>query len=174
MNLYFIRHGIAADPLDYSQDGDRPLTSKGQEKTIQVAKKIRQLDIHFAHLFTSPLVRARQTAQIFQEQGLTSQLEVLTALAPAGNLQDLLHRLAASSYQSDDCLALVGHQPDLGDWAEKLVWGEVRDKLILKKAGIIGVNFAETAIAEGQGQLFLLTSPKWLSSDDHCSRLIKR
>lgn len=163
MNLYFIRHGIAADPLDYSQDSDRPLTSKGQEKTIQVARKIRQLGIHFDHLFTSPLVRARQTTQILQEQGLTSQIEILTALAPAGDLQDLLHRLGDSSYQPDDCLALVGHQPDLGNWAEKLVWGEVRDKLILKKAGIIGVNFPETAIAAGQGQLFLLTSPKWLS-----------
>lgn len=162
MDLYFIRHGIAADATEYSQDRDRPLTTKGQEKTIQVAQKIRQLGTIFELIFTSPLLRARQTAQICQDQGLTSQIQVLAALAPGGNLQELLDLVSPSRYQPEDCLAFVGHQPDLGEWAEKLVWGQVENKLILKKAGIIGVNFPGTAIDSGQGQLFLLTAPKWL------------
>jgi phosphohistidine phosphatase len=56
----------------------------------------------------------------------------------------------------------VGHQPDLTDWAEQLIWGEIREKLILKKAGIIGLSVPPLASPLGQCQLFLLTSPKWL------------
>jgi len=59
-------------------------------------------------------------------------------------------------------LALVGHQPDLGNWAETLVWGYAKEKLVLKKAGVIGINIPDTGSPIGKSELFLLTSPKWV------------
>ena len=59
-------------------------------------------------------------------------------------------------------LALIGHQPDLGIWASMLVWGEAKEALILKKAGIIGLNLPTMRSPIGQSQMFLLTPPKFL------------
>ena len=163
MDIYFIRHGIAADPSEYEYDRDRPLTAKGREKTEQVAEKIRRIGVTFDLILTSPLVRAKQTAQILLEVGLTDLVEEFIPLSPGGNLQEFLQTWSESDYgKTEGAIALVGHQPDLTDWAEQLIWGEIREKLILKKAGVIGVSFPLVASPLGQGQLFLLTSPKWL------------
>ncbi len=163
MDIYFIRHGIAADPSEYEYDRDRPLTAKGREKTEQVAEKIRRIGVTFDLILTSPLVRAKQTAQILLEVGLTDLVEEFIPLSPGGNLQEFLQTWSESDYgKTEGAIAMVGHQPDLTDWAEQLIWGEIRGKLILKKAGVIGVSFPLVASPLGQGQLFLLTSPKWL------------
>ena len=163
MDIYFIRHGIAADPSEYEYDRDRPLTAKGREKTEQVAEKIRRIGVTFDLILTSPLVRAKQTAQILLEVGLTDLVEEFIPLSPGGNLQEFLQTWAELDYKkTEGAIALVGHQPDLTDWAEQLIWGEIREKLILKKAGMIGVSVPPLASPLGQGQLFLLTSPKWL------------
>ncbi|MER3478596.1 MAG: phosphohistidine phosphatase SixA, partial [Leptolyngbya sp. ERB_1_2] len=59
-------------------------------------------------------------------------------------------------------LALVGHEPDLSGWAELLVWGEVRDRILLKKAGMIGLDLPDSGSAISNSQLFWLTPPKFL------------
>jgi phosphohistidine phosphatase len=59
-------------------------------------------------------------------------------------------------------LVFVGHQPDLGAWAEELIWGEPAEHLQLKKAGVIGIHLASLTNSHPENQLFLLTSPKWL------------
>lgn len=162
MDIYFIRHGIAADPSEYDHDRDRPLTAKGREKTARIAQKIREIGVNFNVILTSPLVRAKQTAQILLEVGLTNLVEEFIPLSPGGNLQEFLQTWAESDYgKTEGAIALVGHQPDLTDWAEQLIWGEIREKLILKKAGIIGLSVPAVASPLGQCQLFLLTSPKW-------------
>ena len=164
MDIYFIRHGIAADPSEYEYDRDRPLTDKGREKTERVAEKIREIGVKFDLILTSPLVRAKQTAQILLELGLTNLVEEFIPLSPGGNLQEFLQTWSESDYgKTESAIALVGHQPDLTDWAEQLIWGEIGEKLILKKAGIIGLSVPPVASPLGQCQLFLLTSPKWFN-----------
>lgn len=164
MDIYFIRHGIAADPSEYEYDRDRPLTDKGREKTERVAEKIGQIGVKFDLILTSPLVRAQQTAQILLEIGLTNLVEEFVPLSPGGNLQEFLQTWSESDYgKTEGAIALVGHQPDLTDWAEQLIWGEIGEKLILKKAGIIGLSVPPVASPLGQSQLFLLTSPKWFN-----------
>jgi phosphohistidine phosphatase len=111
------------------------------------------------------LVRARETATILQDAGLASHVEEFAALAPDGNIATWLGWLEQRWQQEarDKSLALVGHQPDLGNWAETFVWGEAQEKLVLKKAGIIGINIPDTQSPIGQSELFLLSSPKWLA-----------
>ena len=164
MELYLIRHGIAADREAYANDEERPLTDKGRQKTDKVAKQLRQKGLHFDLILTSPLVRARETAAILLDVGLSSQVEEFTSLAPDGDINTWVSWLKEwqQNAKSDRCIALVGHQPDLGNWAETLVWGEAKEKLVLKKAGVIGLNIPETKIPIGHSELFLLISPKWL------------
>ncbi len=164
MELYLIRHGIAALQEEYANDEERPLTEKGRQKTAQVAKQLFERGLRFDLILTSPLVRAKETAILLQEAGLASQVEDSTALAPDGDIHAWVNWLEKrwKSAAKDKCLALVGHQPDLGNWAETLVWGNANEKLVLKKAGVIGIALPDTSSPIGQGQLFLLTSPKWL------------
>lgn len=161
--LYLIRHGIAADRTDYVNDAARPLTQIGQEKTAKVAQRLKALGVRFDLILTSPLVRARQTAEILQKVGLSNAIEDFPALSPGGEIQPWLAWWSNSRYnKKESCLALVGHQPDLGDWSEILVWGNSQEKLIVKKAGIIGVMLPPETFPVGRSELFLLTAPKWL------------
>jgi phosphohistidine phosphatase len=106
-------------------------------------------------------VRSRQTAEILRTSGLSSEVEESTYLAPGGDINAWLKSLE-QRHQLPETLALVGHQPDLGQWAEILIWGEARDKLLLKKAGIIGLTLPKTGSLVGRSQLFWLTPPKFL------------
>ncbi|NJL84222.1 MAG: phosphohistidine phosphatase SixA [Chloroflexaceae bacterium] len=162
MELYLIRHGIARDRRQWDgEEFERPLTEKGHLRTQQVAARLKSLGLRFSTLLTSPLTRAKQTAEILQEAGL-GQSQDFSPLAPEGRLEDWIEWYSQQAEESGGPIALVGHQPDLGNWAEKLVWGENNAKLILKKAGIIGIEFPADRPYLGHGQLFLLISPKWL------------
>ncbi len=160
--LYLIRHGIAAEPQEGESDEGRSLTEAGDRKTKQVAKRLRKLDIHFDLILTSPLVRARQTAEILQTVGLSAKLEESRDLAPAGNLENWLSWLEEWRQTGSSSLALVGHQPDLANWAEILVWGEARERLVLKKAGIIGLQLPDAETPVGRCLMFWLAPPKFL------------
>ncbi|MCP2727147.1 phosphohistidine phosphatase SixA [Limnofasciculus baicalensis] len=163
MQLYLIRHGIATEAEADTNDTERTLTEKGRQKTRQVAKQLRDKELHFDLILTSPLIRARETATILKEIGLSSQIEEFTSLSPDGDIHTWINWLEEwrKNTTIKGYLALVGHQPDLGNWAETLVWGETKGKLVLKKAGIIGLTLPETGNPVGESQLFLLTSPKW-------------
>lgn len=164
MELYLIRHGIAADPSEYKRDRDRPLTEEGTKKTEKVAKRLRDLDLHFDLILTSPLIRARQTAEILLSTHLSSQLEESEHLAPEGQLEAWLDWLNQQTSPQPQRLALVGHQPNLGGWAELLVWGTAKGMLEVKKAGVIGINLSNLDAPIGRSTLFWLTPPRFLLS----------
>lgn len=163
IELYLIRHGIAAERNDYTNDEIRPLTDKGRQKTQQVAQRLDEIGLRFDIILTSPLVRAHQTAEILLNASLSNQMEEFASLAPEGDIKDLINWISKSRYnRQGSSIALVGHQPDLGNWAETLIWGSANDKLILKKAGIIGLTLPNTETSIGNSEIFLLLSPKWL------------
>jgi phosphohistidine phosphatase len=162
VHLYLIRHGIAAEPEKYDTDSERPLTKEGERKTRKIAQRLYELEIQFDLILTSPLLRAQQTAQILQTVGLSSQIEESGALAPSGDLGHWLEWYKQWQEIGSRPLALVGHQPDLGHWAETLLWARSQDALILKKSGIIGLILPETGSPVGRGQMFWLTAPKFL------------
>ncbi|MEM9274906.1 MAG: phosphohistidine phosphatase SixA [Cyanobacteria bacterium P01_F01_bin.143] len=162
MKLYLIRHGIAAERGIYANDADRPLTDQGRQKTQKVAQHLHDLGLRLDLILTSPLSRATQTAKILQNIGLTEQVEEYSPLAPGGNIQDWFCWLSQwKDYSTAKHLALVGHQPNLGNWAELLVWGNSNGQIIVKKAGVIGINLPDKATPIGNSQLFLLISPKY-------------
>lgn len=180
LELYFIRHGIAVDRGTWADDADRPLTDAGRRKTQAVAERLRQLDCGWDALWSSPLVRARQTAEILQAAGLADRWEIDPALSPDRPIEPWLARLDRwrqthstpppdrSSYR----LALVGHEPTLSQWATQLLGlpraiedplppvNETRDTIVLKKAGIIGLILPPVGSPLGRSQLFWLTPPR--------------
>jgi phosphohistidine phosphatase len=168
MYLYLIRHGIAEDsdplvPNLIASDEIRTLTKTGRKKFTQVAAKLQELELTFDLIITSPLVRARQTAEILIDNQVGSQLELSLDLKPSGNLPSWLMTWNARPLDTAiSTIALVGHEPNLSQWAELLVFGKVCHKLILKKGGIIGLKCADGRIEIGTAQLHCLIPPKYL------------
>jgi phosphohistidine phosphatase len=160
--VYLIRHGIALDLALSEIDETRPLTTEGEKKTQKIAQEIQAIGVTFDLILTSPLLRATQTAEILRDMGLTQTIETFPPLAPDGKIENWLNWW--ETWQKNN-IALVGHQPNLGNWAELLIWGKAEGKMVVKKAGIIGLNCPETRSPLGESELFLLTSPKWLLRD---------
>ncbi|MCY7367569.1 MAG: phosphohistidine phosphatase SixA [Chamaesiphon sp.] len=169
MYLYLIRHGIAADPdplvpNSIFSDEIRPLTKVGRKKITQVAAKLQKLELTFDLMITSPLIRARQTAAILIDSQISPKLEVSQDLKPSGNLPNWLIAWNARGTSRDIAsLALVGHEPNLSEWAELLVFGKVCHKLILKKGGIVGLKFPDHQVGIEMAQLHCVIPSKYLS-----------
>lgn len=165
--VYFIRHGIAITHKEGVDDEKRPLTDKGLSKTKRIAQRLGDLRLQFDTMLTSPLVRAQQTADILNQAGLASHVEASPYLRPDGHLSDWLTWL--SQWQSANAappavpsVALVGHEPNLSEWAQQLVCGEPQSNWTLKKAGIIGLRVPQAQQAIGRSQLFWLAPPRLL------------
>ncbi|CEJ44999.1 phosphohistidine phosphatase SixA [Umezakia ovalisporum] len=163
MQLYLIRHGIAEEKQPDIKDEDRRLTQKGRQKTEKVARKIKKLGLQFDVILTSPLVRARQTAEILVANKLSTDWEESFHLAPNGHIHRWLNEwLEPKNYAQKSQIALVGHEPCLSNWAEILLWGEVKNSLVLKKTGMIGIKLPEMGSPLGRSQMFWLIPPRYL------------
>lgn len=138
MNLYFMRHGIAVDRGDAakpSDDRERALTPKGIKRMQKAAKGLLSLSLPLDRLLTSPLARARQTAQIVAEVlHMVDRLEEIQELCPDRSVQDLLSGLAA--YSGKNNILLIGHEPLLSSTVSFLLSGKAGAEIRLKKGGI--------------------------------------
>ena len=163
MQVYLIRHGIAAQRGTYTNDEKRPLVSKGRQKTAKVAERLLAAGVKFDLILSSPLVRAYQTAEILQQAGLSKTLNTFSSLKPDGNIEQWLEWLQQwQPHNPNGTLALVGHQPNLGNWTEMLIWGTIKQQLVVKKSGVIGLTLPSIGTPISRSTLFLLTSPKWI------------
>src|SRR4051794_31424188 len=96
LELYLIRHGVAAERGDeYPDDSKRPLTSQGIARLRKEAKALEGLGVALDQIVSSPLVRTRQTADTIAES-LKGKPPVATsdALAPAGTPGAVMQELA--------------------------------------------------------------------------------
>lgn len=157
MKLFFLRHGIAEDAVGGMRDYDRALTSEGRAELDKVARAMLRLGVKPDVILSSPLVRARQTAQIVGEI-LGVAVEEAVELQAGCSFEDLLRLLGR---YSEETVMLVGHQPDLSSIAARLINADERG-LVLKKAGLIRVEVTGRPQA-GRGRLIALLTPKMLS-----------
>jgi len=164
MNLYLMRHGIASarDDTSVKHDGERPLTDKGIKRMRKAAKGVLRLAISFDSVLSSPLLRARQTAEIVARTlGIEDRLEEISGLAPESNVEHLLFGL--TRYQDREHLLLVGHEPLLSSFAVYLLAGQkpVNLKLDFKKGCLCRIE-TETLSAGNPAKLHWLLTPKQL------------
>jgi phosphohistidine phosphatase len=162
MELYLIRHGLAGESGSYTNDAERPLTEAGRKKTRQVANRLIELGLTFDLILTSPLVRARQTAELLLQAGLSKTLEEANYLAPDGDITSWINWLATWNADEKGSLALVGHEPNLSAWAEILARGDAKGAIELKKAGAIGLSLPDNGTPIGRSRLFWLVPPRLL------------
>ncbi len=159
VQLYLIRHGVAEAPGPaYPDDAQRPLTPRGRARIKRQALVLAALEVAFDEILTSPLVRARQTAQALAE-GLASHPRVVRtdALAPGGRYTALVEVLGRHASKSS--LALVGHEPDLGRLAARLLGA--RSPLEFRKGAICRIDLGALPPA-GLGRLRWFVTPKML------------
>ena len=74
LQLLLVRHGIAEDRSEGRRDGLRALTPAGRRRTTEVLERVVALGLVADRLVSSPLVRARQTAEIALSAGLAPGL----------------------------------------------------------------------------------------------------
>jgi phosphohistidine phosphatase len=159
LELYLIRHGVAAERgEDFPDDSKRPLTSAGISRLRKEAKALDGLGVAFDHIITSPLVRTKQTADIFAE-ALKSKPSVSQsdALAPAGTSTAVVQELA--KHMRKGRIALVGHEPNIGELAARLIGA--RMPFEFKKGAICRIDF-EVFPPKGMGQLRWFVTPRML------------
>ena len=161
--LYLVRHGIAAERgKEWPDDSKRPLTHKGIARMREIAGGLKDLDVRFDLILTSPLVRARQTADLLNEGlGGNTPLEETPLLAPGGARADLLEYLR--SKKKAGRIALVGHEPDLGQLAAFLIGA--RAPLTFKKGGVCRIDFGKFPPVP-PGNLAWFALPKMLRALD--------
>src|SRR5689334_14587115 len=95
MKLYILRHGDAAEHGDPRyKENERPLTAKGIQRTKQLAHVLREMEISIDVIITSPLTRAKETAEIVA-RGMKVQesLRESDHLAPSGSMEELVHQV---------------------------------------------------------------------------------
>jgi len=145
MELHLLRHGIAVERGAHNlrNDSHRPLTPEGIKRTRKVARALAALKLKFDVVFTSPYVRAKQTADIVAEVlGIPQKLRLSNALAPGGRPRELMAEVRRQCKGSSRVL-LVGHEPDLSRLASLLICGRADADLTLKKAGLCVLDCGE-------------------------------
>jgi phosphohistidine phosphatase len=160
IELYLVRHAIAAERgANYPDDRERPLTSEGIARFKLSVEGLKDLDMSIDLVLTSPLVRAAHTAELLVS-GLSSKprVEQLEALAPGGRLPAVLEAISKYSKRYRR-IALVGHEPDLGELAAKLI--QARGGIEFKKGAVSCIEL-DGAMPTGPGTLRWLLPPRAL------------
>lgn len=160
MDIYLIRHADAL-PLGergITADEERPLSDKGEEQARAVGKVFQKRGIVLDRLYTSPLLRARQTAEgLLQTWARPEvQLQESSALAPGAKPRKLARFLLK---QEGEKVGLVGHMPHLAVVTGWLI-GDKDVQLDFAKAGIAYIRCGE-APGKGLGVLEWLVTPEW-------------
>lgn len=159
LELYLIRHGVAAERgEEFPDDSTRPLTSDGISRLRKEAKALDALEIGFDQILSSPLMRAKQTADVFGEL-LKSKpaVSATDALTPAGSPTAVIQELGKHMRKAR--IALVGHEPNMGELAAYLIGAKV--PLAFKKGAICRIDFAVFP-PKGKGQLVWFVTPRML------------
>jgi phosphohistidine phosphatase len=159
IELYLVRHAIAAERGDeWPDDAKRPLTERGISRFNDVVRGLERLDVSIDEIFTSPLVRARQTADLLAT-GMKGKATVKTldALAPEHAPATVMTQLARAAKRSR--VALVGHEPGLGELAAHLIGAQ--RALAFRKGGIARIDLGSIT-SRRAGSLIWFLPPKVL------------
>ena len=159
MNLFFLRHGIAVerDEFDYASDAARPLTPKGKKQLRAAAAALRAMELRFDVIFSSPLVRAKQTAEIIAaELKLQKRLVFADELKPGGSAKKLVQTIGGLKPLPENIL-LVGHEPDFSELISLLVTGNTGAGFALKKGGLAKLEIEKLRVGKCASLAWLLT-----------------
>ena len=158
--LFLVRHAIAAERSEkWPDDAKRPLTHQGAARMGTAAEGLSAMGVKPDVVIASPFVRAEQTADILVKcLGGDARLVTAPALAPGGSPAAVAE--AVATLAKGRSIALVGHEPGLGELAAWLVGA--RQPLPFKKGGVCRIDVAEWPPVAKSGTLVWFATPKML------------
>jgi len=151
LQLWLLRHGEAV-PHDSKPDDDRELTARGERQSLAAGQGLARLGVEFSACYTSPKVRARDTARLACEALNVDPVEA-DSVAEGFDRDDALELLYA--HGDDARILVVGHEPDFSQVVHDLTGGRVD----FKKGGVAAVR-----VERGGGELLVLLRPRELES----------
>jgi phosphohistidine phosphatase len=149
--LWFLRHGDA-ESGDGMDDRVRRLTGKGERQSVAAGKALARLRITLSACYTSPRVRARDTARLACEPLEVGIVEV-DELSGGFDRDDAIELLSA--HDADARVLVVGHEPDFSQTVHDLTGARID----LKKGGVAVVR-----VERGSGELLRLLAPRELKA----------
>jgi phosphohistidine phosphatase len=158
MMCYLLRHGIAADPAEWrGSDFERPLTDEGRKRMAREAKAIADLSLELDVIITSPLVRAKQTAEYVADalkmsKHLVEDVRVGLGFSVA-RLESILE-----DHRDATAVMFVGHEPSMSEVTSDLIGGA---RIQFKKGSIACIELSNESSSLA-GELVWLASPKVL------------
>ena len=160
MKLYIVRHGVAEDQVPRGGDAARKLTPAGRSKLRRIARGLRRLKVSVDTLFTSPMVRAAETAAILvADHGRLPEPKTLDALAQGTPPLESIRALARETKRGN--LMIVGHEPGLSGIAAALLTGSTDGMALwLKKGGVIALELDR--VAPRRATLLWMSTPRVL------------
>ena len=161
MSLYLFRHGDShpVGEEGIGTDEERTLTPRGITETREACEGLVRLGVKGDEIWSSPLLRARQTADILAQVLGIERIEVRSGLALPEEMGDLF--TALSEVPPDRNLFLVGHQPYLGDWVSLLVSGTSEGEVAISKSGVARIELS-AGRKPPRGELRWLLTPNLL------------
>ncbi len=162
MKIFLTRH---AEAIDYetatvTNDEHRFITSKGRKTTRKVVKALKTELESVAKIFTSPLIRAVQTAEIFATalkfEGEVEPVNELKNESLFGSLQKLLETNSDLS-----SVMLTGHEPKISSLVKS--FSDKKDLIEFRKSAVCLIDYDTK---ESTGKFIWYFDPK-------CMKFIK-
>ena len=146
MHIFLLRHGIAASLSagGARTDEERPLTDAGREKLAQACQRYASHLPALDRIVCSPLLRARQSAGILAEATRYSgTVDQSSALEPGARPTAILDHLQGDALEGLGAVALVGHEPHLGNLLGLLLTGSEQLSLPFQQGMLSGTEIIE-------------------------------
>ncbi len=162
MRLLIVRHATAIPRgTPDVEDDARPLTRKGERRFRRAARGLASIVRRPDALLTSPLLRARQTADVLA--AAFGKIEpVDTPSLAGGSFEQVAADLGR--LPQDALVAVVGHEPDLSALLARLLGSPHGARFTFRKGGAALVELPGL-VSEG-GVLIWYVSPRLLRSLD--------
>ena len=159
MDLLILRHGEAGRRPNLENDFKRSLTVEGKQEIVEISNGLKSLNIKLDHILTSPLLRAKQTAEIVAKSlKLKTKIEETDSLKPEGNRLEFYSVL--SKLKQDTVVLVVGHEPYLSEMIGEAI-SQSGCRMDLKKAGLARIRIMQI-LPKIKGELRWLLTPKQL------------
>lgn len=155
MELFIVRHGIAEDVSADGSDEARGLTEEGRKKMKEEAVGFSRLGWKPQRVFSSPLVRAQQTADFLATE-YHIKVEQMKELAPGHSPAEVCERLKQA--KKLEAAMVVGHEPNCSELVSFLLLGSAAGLNIEFKKGSICI-IESRDLSPGSGDLIVHLSP---------------
>jgi phosphohistidine phosphatase len=166
MDIYILRHAIAEQrgTPGFERDSDRPLTAKGERKMRKIAEGMHAMELAFDLILSSPILRAKQTAEIVAKVfNAGSILEFSDALAVGSEPAQVISELKKWRHPLRSVL-LVGHEPYLSTLISTLISGDGDLSITMKKGGLCKLTI--DSLEDGRHATL-----EWLLAPNHLARI---